>query len=250
MKEQLEIAVAAAKEAGALLRAECGSPLTVNETTQHDIKLELDVRSQDLITGRLLEAYPDHAIYGEEGMAGDQNSPWQWIVDPIDGTVNFYYGIPHFCISIALRHEGTIVLGVIYDPMQDELWTVADGIAPTLNGQPISVSPRENLNEAIITVGFAKTRESLDLGMPKFQELSYQVRKIRILGSAALAMAYISCGRLDGYLENKISLWDIAAGDLLVRAAGGKVKLVPHSAEEPDVFAIEASNGKLDFDGA
>src|SRR6266853_136287 len=113
MISPLETAVAAARAAGELLRGEFGRPLDVHAFEAHDIKLELDVRSQALITERLLSAFPDHALYGEEGIAGNQASEWQWIVDPIDGTVNFFYGIPHFCISIALRRAGEIQLGVI-----------------------------------------------------------------------------------------------------------------------------------------
>src|SRR6185312_17516237 len=117
----LETAVSAALAAGELLRSHFGSALEVNEFAAHDIKLELDVRSQELITRQLLERFPDHAIYGEEGIAGNQQSDFQWILDPIDGTVNYFYGIPHFCISIALRERGEIIVGVILDPMRNEL---------------------------------------------------------------------------------------------------------------------------------
>jgi fructose-1,6-bisphosphatase/inositol monophosphatase family enzyme len=119
----LAAATSAARRAGQLLRENFGTAPEVNELLDHDIKLELDVRTQALITDDLLTAFPDHAIYGEEGVAGNQASEWQWIVDPIDGTVNYFYGIPHFCISIALRRGDDILLGVILDPMRDELWT-------------------------------------------------------------------------------------------------------------------------------
>ena len=124
----LETAIQAARDAGALLTREFGRPPTVNELHAHDIKLALDVESQDLITKRLLGRFPEHAIYGEEGIAGNQASEWQWIGDPIDGTVNYFYGLPHYCISIALRRitpdrsGGEIQLGVIYDPSRDEMW--------------------------------------------------------------------------------------------------------------------------------
>jgi myo-inositol-1(or 4)-monophosphatase len=118
----LQVAKSAAREAGASLRNHFGKVAEVNEMLAHDIKLALDVETQELITRRILATFPDHAIYGEEGLAGNQSSEWQWIVDPIDGTVNFFYGIPHYCISIALRRAGEIQLGVIYDPQRDELW--------------------------------------------------------------------------------------------------------------------------------
>ncbi|MGI9241312.1 MAG: inositol monophosphatase family protein [Verrucomicrobiales bacterium] len=244
MPTHLEIATSAARQAGQLLRENYCSDLKVDEMAAYDIKLALDVESQELITGVLLEAFPDHAIFGEEGIAGNQDSPFQWIVDPIDGTVNYFYGIPHFCISIALREGGEIKTGVIYDPMLDELWAVEKGEAPTLNGEVISTSPRTELSEAVVTIGFSKSKESLDAGFERFKDIAPKVRKVRILGSAALAMAYISCGRLDAYIEEQISLWDIAAGLLLVEAAGGQVNMIPN-ATAPDKESICAFNGKI-----
>ena len=127
MSEHLDLACDAARAAGALLRENYESDLNVDELHDYDIKLELDVRAQDLITEQILAKFPDHAIYGEEGLAGNQESLFQWIVDPIDGTVNFFYGIPHFCVSIAMREAGEAKLGVIYDPMADELYAVEAG---------------------------------------------------------------------------------------------------------------------------
>ena len=164
----LPAAIDAARQAGALIKANYGTDLDVNETLQYDLKLELDVRSQELITGILLAAFPGHAIYGEEGLAGDQSSEYHWIVDPIDGTVNYFYGIPHFCVSIALRKGPDLLIGVIYDPMMDELFLAEQGALPTLNGKPIHVSKRANLADAMITVGFSKNKESIDAGMRRF----------------------------------------------------------------------------------
>src|SRR5215213_9000054 len=153
-------AVEAARAAGRLLKENFGTTLDVNAFEAHDIKLDLDVRSQDLITRMLLDRFPDHAIYGEEGIAGNQASEFHWIVDPIDGTVNYFYSIPHFCISIALREKEEIVLGVIYDPMRDELWQVEKGRPATLNGAVISVSKRAKLADCVLSVGFSKTKET------------------------------------------------------------------------------------------
>ncbi|MDG2123568.1 MAG: inositol monophosphatase family protein [Verrucomicrobiales bacterium] len=245
MKEYLDVGVAAAKEAGALLMEHYGKAKNVDEFTNHDIKLELDVKSQDLITERLLAAFPDHAIYGEEGIAGDQSSEWHWIVDPIDGTVNYFYGIPHFCVSIALRRGEEMVVGVIYDPCRDELFSAVRGGGAFLNGEKIGVSERATMREAVVTVGFSKTKASLDAGFLRFQKIAYEVRKTRMMGSAALAMAYITCGRLDAYIEEQISLWDIAAGWIMLEEAGGVVELGPSVNPGDDKFFICASNGKL-----
>jgi len=246
MINYLKTAVEAARAAGELLKQNFGKKLDVNTFEAHDIKLDLDVRSQELITGILLDRYPDHAIYGEEGIAGNAGSPFQWIVDPIDGTVNYFYGIPHFCISIALRKEGTIILGVILDPMRDELWEVAAGGPALLNGQPIRVSTRTKLADAVLSVGFAKAKSTIDAGLPLFEKMVYRARKCRLMGSAALDLAYVATGRLDAYIESSVSLWDIAAGQLLVEAAGGKCETKPHP-EHPDKIAVLGSNGVIDL---
>jgi len=239
----LELATQAALEAGKLLRANFGTEAVVDEALHHDIKLALDKESQTLITDILLGARPGDALYGEEGLAGKQESERQWIVDPIDGTVNFFYGIPHFCVSIALRVAGEIVVGVIHDPMVGETWTVEKGKPAYLNGKEISASKRTKLEESILFVGCGKDGEALRIGMERFQKASLRARKMRMMGSAALGMAYIACGRLDAYVESRISLWDIAAGQLLLETAGGQVSLTP--ADVPDAWAIVATNGLI-----
>jgi myo-inositol-1(or 4)-monophosphatase len=242
----LSTAIDAARAAGALLRQHFGAPLDVNEFHAHDIKLDLDVRSQELITANLLAAFPDHAIFGEEGIAGNQASEFQWIVDPIDGTVNYFYGIPHFCISIALRRAGEILLGVIYDPQRDELWAVEKGGTPTLNDRPIAVSTRNQLADAVLSVGFSKTATTIAAGLPLLEKYVKRARKCRLMGSAALDLAYVACGRLDAYIEQSVSLWDIAAGQLLVEAAGGSVQVTERT-DTPGKISVVASSGKIDL---
>lgn len=246
MSEYLNSAVEAAHAAGGLLRANFGRPLNVDANEAHDIKLELDRRSQELIESLLLARFPDHAIYGEEGMRGDANSEFQWVIDPIDGTVNFFYGVPHFAISIALRRAGKIITGVIYDPMRDELWAVEEGGTPTLNGQPIAVSTRNTIGECIVSVGVAKSIDSINRGLPLFDRMARSAKKCRMMGSAALDIAYVASGRLDAYIESTISLWDVAAGILLVERAGGTVSLEPHEAA-PEKFSIVATSGNVDL---
>ncbi len=242
----LEAAVSAARQAGELLRAHAGTELAVNEFHAHDIKLELDVRAQELITTALLSAFPDHAILGEEGTAGDPASAFHWIVDPIDGTVNYFYGIPHFCISIALRESGAIVLGVIYDPSREEMWAVEKGGTPTLNGKPIRVSQRTELADAVLAVGVSKTKATISAGLPLLERYVRQARKCRLMGSAALDLAYVACGRFDAYIEQSVNLWDVAAGKILVEAAGGKFEMSP-SADNPDKLSVVASSGRIDL---
>lgn len=246
MIHYLEAATEAARAAGDLLRSHFQKPLTVNASLAHDIKLEVDVLAQDLISEMLLQRFPQHALYGEEGIVGDQKSDYQWVVDPLDGTVNFFYGIPHFCISIALRFRREMVVGVIFDPIRDELWTTQEKQPSLLNGREVRVSGRAKLADAVISVGLSKTAATIEAGFPLLEKMIHRARKCRLLGSAALDMAYVACGRLDAYIEQSISLWDIAAGCILVENAGGRVELQPRS-DAPEKYNMVASSGLLDL---
>lgn len=247
-------AVDAARAVGTLMRRQLHAPKRAHAVTQHDIKLELDVRSQKLIEKKLRQAFPRTPLLGEEGIVGEPESERRWVVDPIDGTVNFAYGIPHACVSIALQeqratpnganYEGyQTVVGVVYDPFCDELWTATSGKPARLNGRIIRVSQRAKLREAIVSVGFAKSKESINVMLPYFSQLAHRVRKIRIMGAAALALAYVATGRFDAYAERGIRLWDIAAGGLIVERAGGQ--FVPSPIPGDYAYRLVASNGLL-----
>ncbi len=249
MTPYLETAIEAARAAGEFLRQNFQEPLHVNVREAHDIKLEVDVRTQDLITDLLLKKFPQHALFGEEGIMGDQTAEYQWVVDPLDGTVNYYYGIPQFCTSIALRFRREIIAGVIYDPTRDEMWTAEKDGPALLNGKPFRVSTRNELSEAIVSIGFSKTNETIAAALPLWQDMVHRVRKCRMMGSAALDMAYVACGRFDAYMERSISLWDVAAGVLLVERAGGKIEMQAHP-NAVEKYSITASNGLLDLEVA
>lgn len=246
MKHYLDAAEKAARAAGKLLRKNFGRPQRVNAVAAHDIKLEIDIQTQELITKLLLKEFPKHGLYGEEGIVGDQSSEHQWIVDPLDGTVNYFYGIPHFCVSIALRFRNEVMVGVIYDPIRREMWKGQKGETPKLNGDLVHVSDRADLAEAVVSVGLAKTGETINANFPLLQQMVHRARKCRVLGSAALDMAYVACGRLDAYIEQGISLWDIAAGWLLVENAGGTVDLRPRE-DMKDKYSIVAFNGVINL---
>lgn len=260
LKAALAVATAAAKAVGQLMLANRRGKKKVNESSQHDIKLELDVRSQKLIERMLRREFPEIPILGEEGVVGEPNSACRWVVDPIDGTVNFTYGIPHACVSIALQAsslaEGAkskvpssapasyvTLVGVIYDPFTDELWTAARGQPARLNGRIIRVSQHKKLEESVIAIGFAKDQDSLDKMLPCFNQLVHRVRKIRIMGSAALELAYVASGRMDAYLEQGLRLWDIAAGGLIIECAGGEFWHEPVPGEYK--YRLVANNGLL-----
>jgi len=234
-KRALACAVKAARAAGRLMRQNLHAVKRANVTTQHDIKLELDVLCQKLIETTLATAFPNVALLGEEGITGNPAAARRWVVDPIDGTVNFAYGIPHACVSIALQtkssklksptligEEYDTLVGVVYDPFCDELWTAIRGQPARLNGKIIHVSRRRHLREAIVSMGFAKSRKTLEYALPCFNHLVTKVRKVRMMGAAALAMTYVATGRFDAYIESGIRLWDIAAGGLIVECAGGE----------------------------
>jgi myo-inositol-1(or 4)-monophosphatase len=235
-------AVKAARAAGQLMRANWHAPKRVNAAEAHDIKLELDVRCQKLIEKTLRAAFPKIPLLGEEGCTGDMNAEYRWVVDPIDGTVNYFFGLPHAAVSIALQVRNAergvrnpksssifhppsshqTVLGVIYGPFTDELWTVIRGGPTRLNGRVVRVSRRRNLNEAVIAMGFSKSKQNLEKSLPFLNRLSRRVLKVRIMGSAALELACVASGRLDAYVERTINLWDVAAGALMVKCSGGE----------------------------
>ena len=240
----LRAAEQAARLAGAFLREHFFSFKQVDEALQHDIKLRLDKESQELISDYLLSVFPDSAILGEEGNVGLAQSDYCWIVDPIDGTVNYFYGIPIFCVSIALQHKGKLVMGCVYDPMQQECFSAIAGHAPTLNGQPIAVSSRSRMAEAVVFIGHGTHDGSGEAGIRRFAHISRQVRKIRILGSAALTLCYIAAGRFDAYVEGRICLWDFAAARVILEAAGGVVEFTPQ-AEDAVRGSILAWNGLI-----
>jgi myo-inositol-1(or 4)-monophosphatase len=264
-KRALAVAVRAARSAGSLMRANLHEVKKVNERSAHDIKLELDVRCQELITKTLGAAFRDVAVLGEEGDTGDQRAANRWVVDPIDGTVNFSYGIPHACVSIALQTkvEGPVsktrarrgqglgsggdeyetIVGVVYDPFCDEMWTAIHGHPARLNGRITRVSKRAALRETIVSIGFAKTPANLERTLPYFNALVRRVRKIRLMGAAALGLTYVASGRFDAYLERGIKLWDIAAGGLILECAGGEFWREPVAGRH--TYRMIATNGLI-----
>ena len=238
----LTVAVKAARAAGQVMRDNWHKPKRVKLDDAHDIKLELDVRCQKLIEKILRTRFQKIPLLGEEGDSGDVQAEYRWVVDPIDGTVNYFYGMPHAAVSIALQHRGKSVVGVIYDPFTDEIWTTVRGEPTRLNRNIVRVSNRSNLEDAVIAMGFSKSRDNIEKSLPHLNRLARRVKKIRIMGSAALELAYVASGRLDAYIERTINLWDVAAGQLLVENAGGEFYALPAPGGK---MRMCASNGRL-----
>ena len=242
-------AITAAQAAGERLRHAFGSKLRVTEEFAHDIKIAADKECQDLIYGILLERHPTTRCIGEEGDSsnpGDPNAKIEWIVDPIDGTMNLVHGIPHFCVSIAAREIASqrIVLGVIYDPMRNELFTAERGSGAWLNGARQKVSTRATLAEAVLAVGFSKSQDSIDHAIELYKLYGSAARKLRAMGSAALDLAYVATGRLDAYIEQGVNLWDIAAGVVLVEEAGGVVET---EFKTKGKYRVCAHSGRIEY---
>jgi len=214
----------AAREAGALLLARFRTGVTVHHKGEIDLVTEADLASEELVVSRLLGSFPGHVILAEEKHAVAERGEFTWIVDPLDGTTNFAHGFPAFAVSIALEHRGELVWGVVHNPILDETFTAERGCGAALNGQAIRVSVAEELGDSLMATGFPyDVRTSRANNLDFFCAIVPRVRGIRRAGSAALDLAYVAAGRLDGFWELKLGPWDCAAGYLLVREAGGRV---------------------------
>ena len=221
-----------AREAGALLREFYQRGVRMEYKGDVDLVTEADRASETLIRKRLNELLPDHGIYGEEGTREGLDREFRWYVDPLDGTTNFAHGFPVFCVVLGCEHrpaglakdeDGEMVAGVIYDPLRDELFSAARGHGAILNGQPIHVSQTATLQEALTATGFPSSKRHESPNVHFYQEITLRSHGVRRAGSAALDLAYVACGRLDGYWEFKLNPWDTSAGYLLVEEAGGVI---------------------------
>jgi len=225
MSREREVAVALARQAGEVLRLGWSrEDLAVENKGVIDPVTEIDRRSEALITDGLRRAFPDHDILAEEGTSRSEASRYRWIIDPLDGTVNFIRHYPWVAVSIGLEADGELVLGVVYNPIADELFLAERGKGATLNGQPIRVSPVGKIERAVLASGFPYdvwTAENDNTA--EWRSFAKRAMSLRCDGSAALDMCSTACGRLDGYWESGVSPWDIAAGAVIVREAGGWV---------------------------
>ncbi len=240
------VAVDAARSAGKLLREELGGARRIRHKGVINIVTEMDQRSESLIVGRLLDAFPDHAVLAEEGGATAGRSAYRWHIDPLDGTTNYAHGLPLFAVSIALERTGVVEVGVVYDPNLDECFTAERGKGATLNGEPISVSTCATLDESLLVTGFPyDIRTTAETNLPEYERLSLKTQAVRRLGSAALDLSYVASGRLDAFWEFTLGPWDMAAGGLILQEAGGRVTNVhggPWRLEGPGVLG---SNGLI-----
>lgn len=211
-----------------------------------DIVTDADRASEEIIVSAIHRRFPEHDIITEERPPEISGSPWKWFIDPLDGTVNFAHGYPVFCVSIALARDNELIAGMIYDPLRGELFQAALGRGALMNGQPIHVSAADRLERSIVATGFPYDRATdPDNNVAEFSRIVTRVQGMRRGGSAATDLAYVACGRLDGFWELKLKPWDVAAGMLLVSEAGGRVS--DHAGNPTDVYTycVVATNGHI-----
>jgi myo-inositol-1(or 4)-monophosphatase len=243
----LAVSRQAAEAAGALLCEHWQKPKEIMYKGAIDLVTSLDRESERLIVGLLRQHFPEHSILAEEEAHHVGNShAYRWIIDPLDGTTNFAHGYPQFCISIALEHDGRVILGLVYDPLRRECFEARIGGGAALNGAAIRVSAVEELDKSLLATGFPyDRRDHADFYLGFFKAFMVRSQGIRRNGSAALDLCYVACGRIDGFWELKLRPWDVAAGALIVAEAGGK--LSDFSGNEFSMAGNEtlASNGVI-----
>ncbi|GAC1359723.1 MAG: inositol monophosphatase family protein [Acidobacteriaceae bacterium] len=243
-----------AREAGALLRGFYERGVRTEYKGDVDLVTEADRASEQLIRERLQVAFPAHGIYGEEGTREGMEAEFRWYVDPLDGTTNFAHGFPVFCVVLGCEQraaglkadaDGEMVAGVIYDPLRDELFVAEKGRGAWLNGRRIAVSETKTLQESLTATGFPSHKRHRSPNVHFYQEITLRSHGVRRAGSAALDLAYVACGRLDGFWEFNLNPWDTSAGVLLVREAGGRVTHFDGGTFTLDSRETLATNGRI-----
>jgi len=236
-----------ARNAGLLLRDKLAEPRQIKSKGFRDLVTDADFAAQTLITDRIRAQFPAHGfLVEEEDSTLPRTGTVRWIIDPLDGTSNYSRSIPVFCVSIAATYQDELVVGVIYDPLRDELFSAARGTGSTINGKAIQVNPNTEMANATLSFDFGRGQDVRNQSLAALGELAHAVRTVRAVGSSALALAWVAAGRLDAYFNYRLSAWDIAAGALLIEEAGG---CVTNFADEP-VPMVErtsclGSNGRL-----
>lgn len=211
-----------------------------------DLVTDLDRLAQKAIYERLARAFPEHGFLAEEELSRQPESDFLWIIDPLDGTTNYAHRFPIFCVSIALRHRERIVLGLVYDPMREEMFEAVTGRGARLNGEPIRVSQVNTLDHSLLATGFPyDVRESPVNNVDHFNDFVVRAQAIRRCGSAALDLCYVACGRFDGFWELKLKPWDVAAGAIIVEEAGGRLSDFEGKKFAVDCQEVLATNGLI-----
>lgn len=243
MLEFLQAAEEAARRAGHVLRA-WSTKFTVREKSRSNLVTEADFASQQVIHDFLRGRYPHHGFHGEEGLNEIRpDSPFRWIVDPLDGTTNYVHGFPYFAVSIGLEEAGKLIVGAIYDPTRDEMFLAAKGHGATLNRRPLQKSEVSELGQAMVVASLPVATHPDDQSVKRFLKVLPHAQTVQRTGSAALNLAYVAAGRLDGFWSTSLKPWDMAAGVVMVEEAGGTVTQVEGSPFQVEVPNLLATNG-------
>ena len=246
MNEYLDFAIEAAREAGAVLRADFEHPKKISYKGEVDLVTESDKRSEAIIVAKLRERFPAHAIVAEEGSRGAAaGAKYCWHVDPLDGTTNFAHSYPCFAVSIGLLEDGEPIAGVVLNPIANELFTASRGDGACLNGKRIQVSPVEKLATSLVATGFPTHQRANNRNIYYYWEFTMRSHGVRRDGSAALDLCSVACGRFEGFWEFGLNSWDTAAGMLIVQEAGGRVTGLEGGAYHPGGRTILATNGRV-----
>lgn len=246
MSDILNMTETIARQAGAILREGYGKAHHIQQKGVIDLVTEFDRRSEDLILSFLQREFPEHAVLAEESGANQTISEYQWVVDPLDGTTNFAHGIPFFSVTLALLRQNTPILGVAYDPLRDEMFSAEAAGGATLNHDPIQVTSEADLGNAILSTGFPyDLRTNPRNNFAQFVQFQLRTRSVRHLACASLDCAYTAMGRLDGYWEFAVKPWDVGAGALIAREAGGCVTSVDGEVDFLSGDTILVSNGLI-----
>ncbi len=239
-------AIDIALKSGFLLKEKFNGTHKIQYKGDINIVTEADKMSEDLIIDSIKRNFPDHGILSEESPAITGTGKLRWIIDPLDGTTNYSHGYPVFCVSIALENEGVIVLGVIYDPMREDMFVAVRGKGAYLNNKKLKVSSVKNISRSLLATGFPyDIRESKENNLDYFNAMAVKVQAIRRAGSAALDLAYLAAGRFDGFWELKLKPWDTAAGCLMVEEAGGVISDIAGKKWHLQSPSLLASNGLI-----
>ncbi len=242
-----DTAIEAARAAGAILQERARLGFRIEHKNAVNLVTDADTQAEQAIIERIREAHPEHQILAEEqGIVVQNDSPYKWVIDPLDGTTNFAHGFPAYCVSIGVEYQRACILGVVFDPTRQELFVGEMGSGAFLNDQPIRVSQTASLNAALVVTGFGyDIRETSNNNLDYFARFALRAQGIRRMGAAALDLCYVASGRLDGYWELKLHPWDTAAGVVILEEAGGQVTDLQGNPYSIYGTGIVASNGQF-----
>lgn len=241
--EFLQTAQEAARAAGDVLQS-WAERFTVSEKSRANLVTEADLAAQETIFRLIRGRYPDHNFLGEENLSVTTGrSPYRWVIDPLDGTTNYVHRFPFYAVSIGLEHDGELLAGVIHDPNRDEMFTAVRGQGARRNGEPLATSKVEAVGEAFLVASLPIASDPSNAAVARFLRALPAARTVQRLGSAALALSYVACGRIDAFWSTSLKPWDMAAGALIVREAGGRTSRLEGTPLDLDVPDILATNG-------